>query len=733
MSISSRNPLVSSAFKINSTHGWQILHQFNMRGNLFSGNDIPDKKINSSGCQALCLGCSFSVVGSVLIRTDACYGPLRQRTRHLSGVLHINLCTEGMSSIDRARAQAYWASMHTNFDVINCGVITESQLNELNELRDQAYENSLIYKEKTKRIHDAKIKNRVFNVGDRVLLFNSRLKIFSGKLKSVGSGTIQLSKFFLIRLRRVISTPGPNFKVEMVIYKTLLCEGDITNRVVHDLPNVPMDQLIAGTGTDNQEKDEKQSQNDKTRLGMEKTVKDKAKSTEKSTGQSQSQPKSTPGSQRYDVGEPDPKYVSLEYLTTLAMNKIEALSIERLRIQSGMSDKDAPSNISPQSNGEISALEGAKSVFQSIISSSAFLLLKDTKTWSKHYRYFPPTPGPAQYVSSDGSPFSSPGLSSDRIGHIWIFFKLRDLEEMQNRLTEFYLAFLKSLSSASICSAQNLIEADGSSNVCLSTAQPYVVGGLHELSRKKVSNAQRDLSDSGKRKVKAYIGSAAFQACSALCHGILCYVSDSGLMEWSMILSANRKMSAEAPRSCPCAALGALFNSLEALSSSEARGSVLDRLRCVLADSLTVALNGLYADEHFEVLCVQHRRLGSGREMRNLVSVTCSLTQSKLIGFIKEYDIALCYDPQLPSPEQTALDALKGYIPLYLSLFSIGNLRLPLNAFCLDVFGLRGEPSLDLFRSLYNIGPAGDWLTFQKRSGPAIPQISDNSMTNIQN
>nr|GEV33489.1 reverse transcriptase domain-containing protein [Tanacetum cinerariifolium] len=58
------------------------------------------------------------------------------------------------------------------------------QLNELNELRDQAYENSLIYKEKTKKIHDSKIKDRVFNVGDRVLLFNSRLKIFSGKLKT---------------------------------------------------------------------------------------------------------------------------------------------------------------------------------------------------------------------------------------------------------------------------------------------------------------------------------------------------------------------------------------------------------------------------------------------------------------------------------------------------------------------------------------------------------------------
>ncbi|GJW57293.1 hypothetical protein Tco_0104024 [Tanacetum coccineum] len=70
------------------------------------------------------------------------------------------------------------------------------QLNELNELRDHAYENSLIYKEKTKRIHDSKIKNRIFNVGDRVLLFNSRLKIFSGKLKTVGVGPFTVTQVF---------------------------------------------------------------------------------------------------------------------------------------------------------------------------------------------------------------------------------------------------------------------------------------------------------------------------------------------------------------------------------------------------------------------------------------------------------------------------------------------------------------------------------------------------------
>ncbi|GJV38535.1 reverse transcriptase domain-containing protein [Tanacetum coccineum] len=63
--------------------------------------------------------------------------------------------------------KAYWALKHTNFDVQTAGDHRKVQLNELNELRDQAYENSLIYKEKTKRIHDAKIKN-AFQTCDRV-------------------------------------------------------------------------------------------------------------------------------------------------------------------------------------------------------------------------------------------------------------------------------------------------------------------------------------------------------------------------------------------------------------------------------------------------------------------------------------------------------------------------------------------------------------------------------------
>nr|GEW84130.1 reverse transcriptase domain-containing protein [Tanacetum cinerariifolium] len=62
--------------------------------------------------------------------------------------------------------KAYWALKHANFDLLTVGDHQKVQLNKLNELRDQAYENSLIYKEKTKRIHDSKIKDCIFNVGD---------------------------------------------------------------------------------------------------------------------------------------------------------------------------------------------------------------------------------------------------------------------------------------------------------------------------------------------------------------------------------------------------------------------------------------------------------------------------------------------------------------------------------------------------------------------------------------
>nr|GEY44422.1 reverse transcriptase domain-containing protein [Tanacetum cinerariifolium] len=109
--------------------------------------------------------------------------------------------------------KAFWALKHANFDLKTASDHRKLQLNELSELRDQAYENSFIYKERTKKIHDAKIKNRIFNVGDQVLLFNSRLRIFSGKLKSRWSGPFTISEIYSYETAKLTHSDGSNFKV----------------------------------------------------------------------------------------------------------------------------------------------------------------------------------------------------------------------------------------------------------------------------------------------------------------------------------------------------------------------------------------------------------------------------------------------------------------------------------------------------------------------------------------
>nr|GFA30862.1 reverse transcriptase domain-containing protein [Tanacetum cinerariifolium] len=109
--------------------------------------------------------------------------------------------------------KAFWALKHANFDLKTAGDHQKLQLNELSELRDQAYENSFIYKERTKKLHDDKIKNCIFNVSDQVLLFNSRLKIFLGKLKSCWSGPFTIAEIYPYGTAKLIHPDGCNFKV----------------------------------------------------------------------------------------------------------------------------------------------------------------------------------------------------------------------------------------------------------------------------------------------------------------------------------------------------------------------------------------------------------------------------------------------------------------------------------------------------------------------------------------
>lgn len=84
--------------------------------------------------------------------------------------------------------KAAWALKLTNFDVKPAAERRLIQLNELDDIRHLAYENSKLYRERTKAYHDKKIILRIFEPNDQMLLYNSQLMLFPGKLHSLWSG-----------------------------------------------------------------------------------------------------------------------------------------------------------------------------------------------------------------------------------------------------------------------------------------------------------------------------------------------------------------------------------------------------------------------------------------------------------------------------------------------------------------------------------------------------------------
>lgn len=85
--------------------------------------------------------------------------------------------------------RAHWAIQTWNKDLKGAGQYKKMQPSELEEWRDKAYHNAKIYKDRTKRWHDKRINHKEFKAGDKVLLFNSRVKLFRhGKLRSKWMG-----------------------------------------------------------------------------------------------------------------------------------------------------------------------------------------------------------------------------------------------------------------------------------------------------------------------------------------------------------------------------------------------------------------------------------------------------------------------------------------------------------------------------------------------------------------
>jgi hypothetical protein len=69
-------------------------------------------------------------------------------------------------------------------------------LSSLDEWRNEAYENARLFKEKVKQWHDKRILMREFHVGEKVLLYRSRLRLFAGKLLSKWEGPLVIEEVY---------------------------------------------------------------------------------------------------------------------------------------------------------------------------------------------------------------------------------------------------------------------------------------------------------------------------------------------------------------------------------------------------------------------------------------------------------------------------------------------------------------------------------------------------------
>ncbi|GKF74406.1 hypothetical protein Tco_0220738, partial [Tanacetum coccineum] len=109
--------------------------------------------------------------------------------------------------------KVYWALKQCNMDIMAAVKNHFMELNELMELQDGAYENTRIYKERTKIWHDSRLRgDKDFKNGDKVLLFNSHLKLHPWKLKSKWTGPFIVKTMYPYGAVEITDNDGSSFK-----------------------------------------------------------------------------------------------------------------------------------------------------------------------------------------------------------------------------------------------------------------------------------------------------------------------------------------------------------------------------------------------------------------------------------------------------------------------------------------------------------------------------------------
>ncbi|KAL1194512.1 putative mitochondrial protein [Cardamine amara subsp. amara] len=135
--------------------------------------------------------------------------------------------------------KAAWAVKLLNFDIKPAAERRVIQLNELDEIHYHAYENSKLYKERTKAYHDKKIISRTFELNDQVLLYNSRLQLFPGKLRSRWSGPFTVKEVRPYGAVVLLNPEGKEFTVNGQRVKHYWAHAEIPDGHIVRLNDAP--------------------------------------------------------------------------------------------------------------------------------------------------------------------------------------------------------------------------------------------------------------------------------------------------------------------------------------------------------------------------------------------------------------------------------------------------------------------------------------------------------------
>ncbi|XP_038976654.1 uncharacterized protein LOC113463578 [Phoenix dactylifera] len=165
-------------------------------------------------------------------------GQVELANRELKQILEKTTCLwKVLSLTSELEHRAYWAIKELNMDLKAAGEKRLLQLSEFEEFRLDAYENTRIYKEKIKHWHDKHLQIRNFEIGQQVLLFNSRLKLFPGKLCFRWSGPFTVTKVYPYGAVEVRSEVTGAFKVNGQRLKPYLASNVIPKGVIYSLKN----------------------------------------------------------------------------------------------------------------------------------------------------------------------------------------------------------------------------------------------------------------------------------------------------------------------------------------------------------------------------------------------------------------------------------------------------------------------------------------------------------------